>query len=209
MPDELSAALKEQVAAAVKILAAGGLVAFPTDTVYGLGAIFNNAAAVARIFTVKQRPLDSALPLVMADESQLEMVSAEVSPLARQLARRFWPGELTLVVAKSAEVPDCLSAGGATVAVRVSSHPVARALAAGLGTPLVGTSANVHGRPSPVTADEVRDQLGDGIEMIIDGGACRYGRESTIIDVSGAVPRIIRPGVVSREELEEVCGEIV
>jgi len=198
-----------QVAAAVEILAAGGLVAFPTDTVYGLGAIFNNSRAVERIFTVKRRPRDSALPLVMADESQLEMVSGEVSPLARKLARRFWPGELALVLPKSAEVPDCLSAGGATVAVRVSGHPVARALAAGLKAPLVGTSANVHGRPSPVTADEVRDQLGDGIDMIVDGGACRYGRESTIIDVSGAVPRIVRPGVVSREELKEVCGEIV
>lgn len=203
---ELNDALLGQATAAVKILAANGLVAFPTDTVYGVGAKFNSVLAVERVFAVKKRPYSSALPLVMADETQLDMVAVNVSPLARELARRFWPGELTLIVPRSAMVPDVLTAGGDTVAVRVSGHPLSRWLAAKLGAPIVGTSANLHGLPSPVTAAEVRAQLGDGVDMIIDGGACRYGRESTIIDVSGETPKIVRPGIVTKAEIEKICG---
>jgi L-threonylcarbamoyladenylate synthase len=205
---ELNDALLKQAVAAVKILAAGGLVAFPTDTVYGVGAKFDSIPAVERVFAVKKRPYSSALPLIMADEAQLDMVAVNVSPLARELARRFWPGELTLIVPRSAAVPDAVTSGGDSVAVRVSGHPLSRWLAAELGAPIVGTSANLHGRPSPVTAAEVRAQLGDGVDMIIDGGACRYGRESTIIDVSGDMPKIVRPGVVTRAEIEKICGRV-
>ena len=197
--------IQEQVENGITILKNGGLVAFPTDTVYGLGACFSNLDAVERIYKVKQRPHNIALPLLLADESQISEVAESVPPVAWLLACRFLPGGLTIVLSKAKSVPDMVTGGGETVAVRIPAHPVPLALVKGLGAPIVGTSANVSGRPSALTADEVHSQFGDKIDLVIDGGRCGEGKESTIIDITGDVPRILREGAISREELEQVC----
>lgn len=205
---ELTPAISAQIEAAAEILRRGGMAAYPTDTVYGLGARADDAAAVRRVFELKSRPLDQALPLLIGDRSQLEMVVRTVSPLANILIRRFWPGALTLVLPKGAALPDAVTGGGDTVAVRLPGHPVPRALAAALGVPVVGTSANLSGMPSALTADEVRAQLGDRVEIIIDGGRVTGGIESTVLDLTGTVPRILREGAVSRLELAEIVPQI-
>ena len=205
---ELTPAISAQIEAAAEILRRGGMAAYPTDTVYGLGARADDAAAVRRVFELKSRPLDQALPLLIGDRSPLEMVVRTVSPLANILIRRFWPGALTLVLPKGAALPDAVTGGGDTVAVRLPGHPVPRALAAALGVPVVGTSANLSGMPSALTADEVRAQLGDRVEIIIDGGRVTGGIESTVLDLTGTVPRILREGAVSRLELAEIVPQI-
>jgi len=202
---KLPLGIQEQVENGITILKNGGLVAFPTDTVYGLGACFSNLDAVERIYKVKQRPHNIALPLLLADESQISEVAESVPPVARLLARRFLPGGLTIVLSRAKSVPDMVTGGGETVAVRIPAHPVPIALIKGLGAPIVGTSANVSGRPSALTADEVHSQFGDKIDLVIDGGKCGEGKESTIVDITGDVPRILREGAISREELEQVC----
>jgi L-threonylcarbamoyladenylate synthase len=205
MSFKLSLGMQEQVENGIAILKNGGLVAFPTDTVYGLGACFNNLSAVERIYKLKQRPGNIALPLLVAGEFQINEVAESVPPVAWILIRRFLPGGLTVVLPRNKSVPDMVTGGGKTVAVRIPAHPVPIALIKGLGEPIVGTSANVSGRPSALTADEVYYQFRDKIELIIDGGKCGEGRESTIIDVTGDVPKILREGAISREELEQVC----
>lgn len=205
---EMDDALEAQLSAAVEILASDGLVAFPTDTVYGLGAKYDSLPALDRVFQVKQRPYSSPLPLLLADMSQLDMIAEDVSPLALKLAEAFWPGELTLIVLRSQAVPDLLTAGGNSVGVRVPGHTLVMRLAAELGMPIVGTSANIHGQTNPVTAAEVRAQLGDSVDLIIDGGTCRHGRESTVLDVTGEVPHIVRPGVITPEEIAKVSGRV-
>lgn len=209
MENKLSLSIQQQVEKGVSILKQGGLVAFPTDTVYGLGAGANNQQAVARVYRVKERPQNIALPLLLANVSQIGEVAEPVPPIAWLLAHNFLPGALTIVLPKSDLVPDIITAGGETVAVRVPAHPIPIALAQGLGVPIVGTSANVSGKPSVLTADEVYSQFGRNVDLIIDGGRCPGGRESTIIDVTGEEPVILREGVISREELRQVCGDIV
>jgi L-threonylcarbamoyladenylate synthase len=201
LPPEIQA----QVENGIAILKNGGLVAFPTDTVYGLGACFNNLNAVERIYKLKQRPRNIALPLLLANESQIEDVAEKVPPVAWLLIHRFLPGGLTIVLTKAKSVPDAVTGGGETVAVRIPAHPVPIALIKGLGEPIIGTSANVSGRPSALTADEVRSQFSDRIELVIDAGKCGGGRESTIIDVTGDAPKILREGAISKKELEQVC----
>ena len=198
-----------QIEKGVAILRQGGIVAFPTDTVYGLGAGAGFPQAVERIYAVKERARNMALPLLLADASQMAGLVESVPPLARALMRRFWPGALTLVLLKSGAVADIITAGGATVAVRIPAHPVPVALARGLGMPIVGTSANLSGHPSPLTAEEVYAQLDDKVDLIIDGGRCPGGKESTVVDVSGEIPVIRREGAVSRAELRQICGDIV
>jgi len=149
------------------------------------------------------------LPLLLADVSQITEVAEPVPPVAWLLIHSFLPGALTIVLPKSNSVPDIITAGGTTIAVRIPAHPVPIALVEGLGTPIVGTSANLTGRPSPLTADEVYSQLGDKIDLIIDGGRCPGSRESTIVDVTGETPVVLREGAISREELEQVCGNIL
>ena len=200
--------IQQQIEKGISILRRGGLVAFPTDTVYGLGASVSLPRAVERVYRVKERPQNIALPLLLADKSQITEVAEAVPPIAWLLINRFLPGALTIVLHKSNSVPGIVTAGGQTVAIRIPSHPVPVALVEGLGVPIVGTSANLSGRPSPLTADEVYSQLGDTIDLIIDGGRCPGGRESTIVDVTGETPVILREGAISREELREVC-EIV
>lgn len=208
MSGKVSLGIQDQVEQGISILKQGGIVAFPTDTVYGLGADFNIHQAVKRVYTVKERPRNMALPLLLADTSQITEVAYPVPPIAWLLINNFLPGALTIVLPKSNSVPDIITGGGATVALRVPAHPVPVALAQGLGMPIVGTSANLSGRPSPLTADEVYSQFGNKIDLVIDGGRCPGGKESTIVDVTGETPVILREGAISREEIERVCRKI-
>lgn len=203
--NKLSTEIQTQIEKGISILKQGGLVAFPTDTVYGLGASMNIHQAVERIYEVKERPRNMALPLLLACASQISEVAELVPPIAWLLVRHFLPGALTIVLYKSSVVPDIVTAGGKTVAVRIPDHYIPVALIEGLGVPIVGTSANPSGKPSPLTAGEVCSQLGDKIDLVIDGGRCPGGRESTIVDVTGEKPAILREGAISREELEKVC----
>ena len=202
-------AIEKQIKLAVAILKKGGIVAFPTDTVYGLGADPLNEQAVDRIYKVKKRPHNLSLPLLLADKSNLLKVASVVPEIAWRLAERFLPGGLTLVLIKSPWVPRSVTAGGDTVAVRIPDHPVPIALIRGLGTPIVGTSANLSGKPSPVTAEEVREQLGDEVDFIIDCGRCPGGTESTVLDVSSKVPALIREGAMPKAELAKLCGPLL
>jgi L-threonylcarbamoyladenylate synthase len=197
--------MEDQVELAIEVLKEGGVVAFPTDTVYGIGANAFTEQAVAKIYRIKQRPRHLALPLLISSKPDLERVARVVPEVAWRLADRFLPGGLTLVLKKAAVVPDIVAPGD-TVAVRIPDHPVPIALIRGLGAPLIGTSANPSGGASPVTAREVQEQLGNKVDLIVDGGRCRWGVESTVVDVSGELPRILREGVVSRREIEELCG---
>jgi L-threonylcarbamoyladenylate synthase len=202
----ISADVMRQVARGVAILKKGGLVAFPTDTVYGLGACADLELAVTRVYTVKQRSRDMALPLLLANTSQINQVADPVPEMAWRLAEKFLPGALTLVLHRSGLVADIVTGGAATVAVRVPAHAVPLALIEGTGGPIVGTSANLSGQPSPLTADEVRAQLGDSIELVINGGCCPGGKESTIVDVTGKTPVVLREGAISVAEIKRVCG---
>ena len=200
--------LRKQVEMGVSILRQGGLVAFPTDTVYGLGAGVNIPQAVERVYRVKERPLNMALPLLLADISQISEVAEPVPPIAWLLAKKFLPGALTMVLPKSKSVPDTITAGGKTVAIRIPAHPVPVTLVRGLGMPIVGTSANLSGKPNSLTAYEVYSQFGDRVDLVIDGGRYRGGRESTVIDITGEVPVILREGAILERELRQVCGDI-
>jgi L-threonylcarbamoyladenylate synthase len=208
MGNKLSSSIQRQVEQGINILKQGGIVAFPTDTVYGLGAGIDIEHAVARIYMVKGRPRSMALPLLLADESQINEVAQPVPPIAWLLADKFLPGALTMVLFKSKSVPDIVTGGGKTVAVRIPAHPIPVALARGLGTPIVGTSANLSGKPSSLTASEVRAQLGDKVDLIIDGGRCPGGEESTIVDLTGETPLVLREGTISREKLKQVCSNL-
>ena len=201
--------IQRQVDRGISILKRGGIVAFPTDTVYGLGACANLYQAVERVYQVKERPRNMALPLLLAHTLQISEVAEPVPLIAWLLAHTFLPGALTIVLHKSNSVPDIITGGGITVAVRIPAHPIPVALADGLGMPIVGTSANLSGKPSVLTADEVYSQFGDKIDLVIDGGRCTGGRESTIVDVTGEIPVVLREGAISREELKQVCKSIV
>ncbi|MDO8715995.1 MAG: L-threonylcarbamoyladenylate synthase [Dehalococcoidales bacterium] len=201
--------IQQQIERGVTILRQGGLIAYPTDTVYGLGASMSLPQSVARIYEVKGRPRSLPLPLLLADVSQIAEVASKVPPSAWCFINSFFPGALTLILPKAASVPAILTGGGNSVAVRVPDHPVPLALIRGLGAPIVGTSANISGRPSPLTAEEVYAQLGDKVDLIIDGGRCPGGKESTIVDVTGEIPVIRREGAISIEELRRVCGNIL
>jgi len=200
--------IRKQVEIGVSILRQGGLVAFPTDTVYGLGSGVNIPQAVERVYRVKERPPNMALPLLLADISQISEVAEPVPAIAWLLAKKFLPGALTIVLPKSKSVPDTITAGGKTVAIRIPAHPVPVALVQGLGMPIVGTSANLSGKPSALTAGDVYSQFGDRVDLVIDGGRYRGGRESTVIDITGEVPVILREGAILERELRQVCGDI-
>jgi L-threonylcarbamoyladenylate synthase len=189
---------------ALALLQRSGLVAFPTDTVYGLGALAFNAAAVERIYAAKDRPVEKAISVLIADVSDLAKVTLEVPQMAARLAGCFWPGPLTLVVEKHPDLPEEVSAGH-TVGVRIPDHPVARALLRSAG-PMAVTSANLSGQPSPSTAQQVYAQLGGRIGLIIDGGKTPGGVPSTVVDCTGTEPRILRPGPVSKDEIRSVLG---
>jgi len=199
------AATAAGIADAATILRAGGLVAFPTETVYGLGAHALDPRAVRDIFDAKQRPPDDPL-IVHVGHADLVTEVAIPGQLARQLAERFWPGPLTLVLPKRPSVPPEVTAGLDTVAVRVPAHPIARALLVETGLPVAAPSANLFGRPSPTLAEHVLHDLRDRIDAILDGGRATLGVESTIVDVSGFNPRLLRPGGLAIEEIEAFLG---
>jgi L-threonylcarbamoyladenylate synthase len=209
MLDRLPSDIKRQIREGISILKQGGIIALPTDTVYGLGASANIHQAVERVYEVKKRPRHMPLSIFLAHMSQISDVAELVPPVAWLLAEKFLPGALTLVLPKSKSVPDIVTAGGTTVAVRIPAHPVPIALVEGLGMPVLGTSANQSGKPSALTAGEVYSQLGDKIDLVIDGGQCPGGRESTIVDVTGETPIVLREGAIALRDLEEVCGDII
>jgi L-threonylcarbamoyladenylate synthase len=186
---------------AVDVLRRGGLVGFPTETVYGLGADAYDAEAVRRVFAAKGRPDDNPLIVHVATAERFTTVASEVTPLARRLADRFCPGPLTLVLAARADLPSVTTGGLATVAVRVPDHPVAAALLAAADLPVAGPSANRSGRPSPTTADHVLADLGPDVDLVLDGGPCPVGVESTVVDARGPQPVVLREGSITREEL--------
>jgi L-threonylcarbamoyladenylate synthase len=190
---------------AAAVLRGGGLVAFPTETVYGLGANALDAAAVARIFVAKGRPAEDPLIVHVLDLAGAAEVAADVPPLARHLAEHFWPGPLTLVLPRSAALPPAVSAGLDSVAVRSPAHPVARALLAAAGVPVAAPSANRFGQVSPTTARHVLDDLGDRVDVVVDGGPATVGVESTVVDVRGTVPVVLRPGGITLEQLAAVA----
>jgi len=194
------------LAHAARVLAAGGLVAFPTETVYGLGADAGSAAAVARIFAAKGRPRAHPLIVHLPGPADLDRWAAEVPDAARRLAARFWPGPLTLVVRRGPDVIDEVTGGAATVGLRVPAHPVALALLGEFGRALAAPSANRFGAVSPTSAAHVAADLGDAVDYIVDGGPCQVGVESTIVDLSAGAPSLLRPGGVPREAIEAVLG---
>jgi len=189
---------------AVELLQRGEVVVFPTDTVYGIGAHAFLPQAVARLYAVKQRPHALAIPLLLSDAEAMQTVCNNIPALAWQLAGRFWPGGLSLVLARAGIVPDAVTAGGSTVAVRVPDHPLVRELCRRLGAPLAATSANRHGQPDPVTADQVRLSLGGEVALILDGGLCRGGMPSTVLDLTVSPPAILRPGPITVAHLGEL-----
>lgn len=194
------------IAAAVGALRAGGLVAFPTETVYGLGADARDPAALRRVYALKGRPASHPLILHLADAAALPRWVAAVPPAAATLAARFWPGPLTLVLPRAPGVPDELTGGQDSVAVRVPSHPVAQALLKAFGGGIAAPSANRYGRISPTRAAHVREEFPTGVDVILEGGDCEVGLESTIVSLLGAEPRILRPGVIGRAALESALG---
>lgn len=194
---------------AVRILRAGGLVAFPTETVYGLGARAFDPTAIARIFAVKRRPLDNPLIVHIASDDQLPSITPEIPPVARKVMTAFWPGPLTLVLRRAEEVPAAVSAGLGTVAVRMPDHPLALSLIREFGEPIAAPSANRSGRPSPTLAEHVVQELGDAVDLVLDGGPCRIGLESTVLDLTADPPRVLRPGAISVQMLRPVVGRVL
>lgn len=194
------------IAQAVDLLRQGQLVAFPTETVYGLGADAANPEAVARIFAAKGRPTDHPLIVHIADAEQLSDWAAAVPESALKLAAKFWPGPMALVLPKQDWVPLAVTGGQTTVALRVPSHPVALKLLKAFGGGIAAPSANRFCRISPTLAGHVAEELGDAVAMILDGGPCQVGVESTIVDLSGERPRLLRPGQITEEALAAVLG---
>ena len=193
---------------ASEILKKGGLVAFPTETVYGLGGDALNPDASRKIYSAKGRPSDNPLIVHIADETDLQKIAKDIPEAAYKLMDVFWPGPMTMIFHKKPIVPDSTTGGLDTVAVRMPSHNVAYELIRRSGVMIAAPSANTSGRPSPTMASHVREDMEGKIDMIIDGGDCRYGIESTIIDMTGDVPTILRPGYITREMLEDVIGTV-
>lgn len=191
----------DALARAVEALRRGEVIAFPTDTIYGLGAHALLPQAVACLYAVKGRPSSLAIPLLLADAEAMETVCTDVPPLAWRLAERFWPGGLSLVLHRAPLIPRVVAAGGDTVAVRVPDHAWVRELCRRLGAPLAATSANLHGGPDPVSAGDVEAALGERVPLILDGGPCPSGQASTVLDLTVSPPAILRSGPVAAGQL--------
>jgi L-threonylcarbamoyladenylate synthase len=199
-------ATNADITRAVEALRGGGLVAFPTETVYGLGADAMNVDALARLYAVKGRPREHPVIVHVAGPEHLDEWAAEVPAAAQRLADALWPGPLTIVLRRSGRVPDAVTGGAETVGVRVPDQPVALAFLRAFGGGIAAPSANRFGRVSPTTAEDVRADLGSDVDVVLDDGPCAVGVESTIVDVSGPDPVILRPGGVSRERITELVG---
>lgn len=198
----------EELHRAAATLQAGGLVAIPTETVYGLAANALNPQAVAKIFAAKERPYFDPLIVHLAEESWWPRVVSDFPPVARKLAAMFWPGPLTMILPKTAAVPQLVTSGLMTVGVRVPDHPLTQKLLRLADLPVAAPSANPFGRLSPTTADHVRQQLGNRIDMVLDGGPCRVGVESTIVQIHDDMVTLLRPGGVPLEEIEALVGHV-
>ena len=201
----LSTELNQAIRQAAETISRGGVAAFPTDTVYGIGAHMRSASAVERIYAIKGRDGGKPLQLLLADVQDLDTVAIEIPDEARALARAFLPGGITLVLKKNPSVPDLVTAGLDTVAVRVPGHPVCLELVRAVGAPLAATSANLSGHPSAIDAQGVRLQLGRQVDIIVDGGRTPLGVDSTIIDLTQSPPKLLREGAVPKALLREIC----
>ena len=197
-----------EIARGAELLRSGRLVAFPTETVYGLGANALDAEAVARIYAAKGRPATSPLIVHVATIEMAKSLASEWPQAADRLTQKFWPGPLTIVVKKQPTIPDIVTAGLDTVALRMPSHPVALALIRAAGIPLAAPSANRFTELSPTTAEHVRRSLGNDVDLILDGGPCEVGIESTVVSLAGERPVLLRPGAISRQQLEALIGPI-
>lgn len=200
---------KAQLAEAASLLRAGGLVAFPTETVYGLGADAMNPKAAEKIYAAKGRPSDNPLIVHIAEEEDLARLTDVVPDAAKKLMKAFWPGPLTMIFQKKGEVPDKTTGGLDTVAVRMPDHPVALALIRQSGCPIAAPSANLSGRPSPTKWEHVYQDLSGAIDVILQGEPCRVGIESTVLDMTGDVPMVLRPGILTPEQIGRVIGREV
>ena len=198
----------ESIRLAAEIIRSGGLVAFPTETVYGLGCDALNPDAAAKVFEAKQRPSFDPLIVHLADRSMVETVAKIIPSVAYRLMDAFWPGPLTLILPKQPAVPDLVTAGLPTVAIRMPDHPVAQALIREARTPIAAPSANPFGYVSPTTAQHVIDGLGDRVDLILDGGPCQVGVESTILSLAGTKPLLLRPGSLTLEVIQPVIGPV-
>jgi L-threonylcarbamoyladenylate synthase len=201
--------MNKDIARAARILRSGGLVAFPTETVYGLGADASSASAMAKLYAVKRRPADHPVIVHFASADAAFGWAHEVPESARKLAKAFWPGPLTLVLKRSQKAQDFVTGGQDTVGLRLPSHPVARELLQLFGRGVAAPSANRFGRVSPTTAAHVRADLGADVDLVLEGGPTEVGIESTIVDLSGGAPVLLRPGRISKQELEQVVGSPV
>ena len=191
----------DELEEAVRVLREGGVVALPTDTLYGLAADALNEDAIERVFAIKERPEGMALPVLLADFQQLPAVGRDLPESVRRLGDRYWPGPLTLIVRRGEGLPARLTAGQETVAVRVPDHQIPRELARRLGKPVTGTSANISGAADPHSLAEVRRQVGDRVDCVLSAGPVPVGTASTIVDVTGATPKLIREGAISFAEI--------
>lgn len=208
MQTKLLPANSESISAAAELLKQGEVVGFPTETVYGLGADGLNQEAVLKIFAAKERPADNPLILHIAEFDAIYDIVEEVTPSALALTRAFWPGPLTVLLPAKAHIPEAVRPGLETVTVRMPAHPVAAALIRKAGRPIAAPSANRSGRPSPTTAQDVLIDMDGRIPMILDGGASGVGLESTVVDCMGSIPQVLRPGGVTPEMIESVCGDV-
>src|SRR6266436_5663981 len=208
LPTDTPARFQAAVKRAAELLRAGEVVALPTETVYGLAANALQASAVRRIFEIKGRPAHNPIIVHVADVSMASQCVADWPPLAAKLARSFWPGPLTLVLPKAARIPMEITAGGETVGVRWPNHPFIQAVIWECNFPLAAPSANPLNRVSPTNAEHVRKYLGDKIPLIVDGGQCQVGIESTVLDLSALPPRVLRPGMIHEKALLAVTGEL-
>jgi L-threonylcarbamoyladenylate synthase len=193
---------------AVQVLRSGGLVAFPTETVYGLGADVRNEVALKRIFSVKQRPGDHPLIVHIASVELLTRYASNIPEEAWQLAERFWPGPMTLILKARPDVSRVVTGGQDTIGLRIPAHLIALSLLSAFGHGIAAPSANRFGRISPTRASHVVDELGDSVDCILDGGACEVGLESTIVNLSGTQPGLLRPGAITQTQLEEILGKL-
>ena len=204
----LNADKKKDIVKAAQIIKDGGLVGMPTETVYGLAANALNGKAVADIFKAKGRPMDNPLIVHISDFNQIYKLVKEVPDDAKKLAKAFWPGPMTIILPKSDIIPDEVSAGLDTVAVRFPSHPTAKALIDASGVPIAAPSANLSGHPSPTTAEHVINDLDGKIGAVLDGGPCEVGVESTVVTLAAKPPRLLRPGGITLEQLRNILGKV-
>jgi L-threonylcarbamoyladenylate synthase len=199
---------KDKIKLAAEVLRQGGLVAFPTDTVYGLGADATNEKSVKQIFKVKKRPLVKALPILIAAKKDLGKYTSGNSRKIKKIIDKYWPGPLTIILEKKKNIPSTVTAGKKTIGIRVPNHPIALALIRALGRPLATTSANISDKPSPTTVRGVKKYLNKKIDMILDSGKTKFGQESTVLDYTTSPPTLLRSGAIKAKTLEKLINKI-